>query len=153
MITITDILLPGHIELDLQQTNQDEAVLHVANLLRDDHRVADWPGFYEGLTARPPTFAQGADFEICIPHARTNTVTSMIMGIGRSMGGIEIPGHAMKVRYVLVIGVPVAWASEYLRIVGALARIFKDPRSEAHLFTAKQPKTFLEILEEKDFTS
>ena len=152
MITITDILLPGHIELDLQQTNHDEAILHVANLLKDDQRVADWPAFYEGLTARPPTFAQAGDFEICIPHARTNSVTSMIMGIGRSLEGIEIPGHAMKMRYIVVVGVPVACAAEYLRIVGALARIFKDPRSEAHLFTAKQPKTFLEILEEKDFT-
>ena len=42
MITIADILRPDHIDLDLKQANQQEAVLHVANLLRNDERV--WTG-------------------------------------------------------------------------------------------------------------
>ena len=150
MITIADILLPAHIDLDVKQTNQQEAVLHVANLLRNDERVLDWTGFYEGLTVRPPTLAAGSDFEICIPHARTNCVASMIMSIGRSTEGIAVPGREMRMHYIFAIGVPTAWAADYLRIVGALARIFKNPQAEAQLRSMDSVEAFVAILREKE---
>jgi PTS system nitrogen regulatory IIA component len=150
MITIADILRPEHIDLDVKQTSQQEAVLHVANLLRNDERVLDWMAFYEGLIVRPPTLAPCSDFEICIPHARTNSVASMIMSIGRSNQGITLPGREMKMHYIFAIGVPVAWAADYLRIVGALARIFKNPQAEARLRKVGNAEAFAAILREKE---
>ncbi len=150
MITIADILRPAHVDLDVKQTNQEEAVLHVANLLRNDDRILDWSGFYEGLIVRPPTVAAGSDFGISIPHVRTNCVAGMIMAIGCSPKGIVVPGREMKMHYIFAIGVPTAWAADYLRIVGALARIFKNPRAVAELRSAGTVEEFVAILREKE---
>ena len=92
------------------------------------------------MTVRPPTLAAGSDFEICIPHARTNAVSSMIMSIGRSTEGIAVPGREMRIHYIFAVGVPTAWAADYLRIVGALARMFKNPKAEAQLRSAGIPR-------------
>ena len=150
LITLSDILQTKHIDLDLKTDNQEEAVLHVANLLKGDDRVLDWNGFYGGLAARCPTIEAGATVEICIPHARTNCVSSMVMSVGRSSKGIQIEGHEGRLFYFFAIGVPVALAADYLRIVGALARIFKDSASEKMLRNVETSEGFLEILSEKE---
>jgi fructose PTS system EIIBC or EIIC component len=146
MITIGDILHPNQVQLDLRAVSQEEAVFQVAMLLRDSDDVTDWNGFYEGLKTRNPCIAAGQEFEICIPHARTNSVSTMVMSVGRSAHGVMIPGKPNKMHYIFVIGVPVALASDYLRIIGALARIFKNDQIESRLREAATPAEFVSIL-------
>lgn len=150
VITISDILLTKHIDLELKTGNQEEAVLHVASLLKGDERVLDWTGFYNGLAARCPIIDAGATVEICIPHARTHCVSSMVMSVVRSTNGIQIEGREGRLYYFFAIGVPVALAADYLRIVGALARIFKEPASETTLRSVKTAEEFLTILSEQE---
>lgn len=146
MITISDILTPRQIELDLKPATQQEAIFHTASLLKEDDRVLDWNAFYNALTSKNPCVAAGEDFEICIPHARTQAVSSMVMSVGRSAAGISFPGSKSKIHYIFVIGVPAALAADYLRIIGALARVFKDTAAEKSLHDATNAGVFLEIL-------
>jgi mannitol/fructose-specific phosphotransferase system IIA component (Ntr-type) len=146
MITIADILHPQDIDLDLKTTNQEEAINHVASLLREDDRVKDWNTFYKGLGAKQPCVAAAGGTELCIPHTRTDSVTGMVMSVGRSAKGIMVKGADLPVHFVFVIGVPVALAADYLRIIGALARIFKDPAVKDSLRQAPTPEAFLQLL-------
>lgn len=147
MITIGDILRPGSIELGLKMANREEAIYEVASLLREDERVTDWNTFYTGLTSKDPCVAVTEETRICIPHTRTNAVSSMVMSVGRSDAGIEEGGNAGgALHFIFVIGVPVAMAADYLRIIGALARIFKNPKTEKRLREAPRPDEFLRIL-------
>jgi mannitol/fructose-specific phosphotransferase system IIA component (Ntr-type) len=84
--------------------------------------------------------------EICIPHTRTGSVTGMVMSAGRSRNGIVVRDAELPVHFVFVIGVPVALAADYLRIIGALARIFKEPAAKDGLRQAKTADEFLELL-------
>ena len=45
-----------------------------------------------------------------------------------------------------MIGVPVALAADYLRIIGALARIFKDPATKEKLRQTQNAEEFLQLL-------
>lgn len=146
MITIADILHPEDIDLDLKMTNQEEAINYVASLLREDERVKDWGAFYEGLSGKAPCVAAASGSEICIPHTRTDSVTSMVMSAGRSAAGIQVPGMDTPVHFVFVIGVPVALAADYLRIIGALTRVFRDGSAKAQLRQTKKPEDFLRLL-------
>lgn len=146
MITIGDILHEGSIDLRLKMLNREEAIYQVASLLREDERVNDWNTFYEGLKSKDPCVAVAADTQICIPHTRTNAVNSMVMSVGRSDGGIQEGEHAGELHFIFVIGVPVALAADYLRIIGALARIFKNRATERRLREAQKPDEFLRIL-------
>lgn len=144
MITIADILNPKHVSLDLKSTSQEEAVFQVAQLLKSDERVLEWGDFYDALKAKSPCLAASPEFEVCIPHARTNAVNSMVMSVGRSNTGISFADCEHRINYIFVIGVPVAMASDYLRIIGALARILKN--TEKMLRQALTAQQFVDIL-------
>ena len=152
MITIEDILNPKHIRLDLEHTNSEELIYNVAALLKTDGHVRDWQTFYDGLKARDTCIYDERGVRLCIPHVRTNSVSMMVMAVGRSTippsESDEYSGPG--VQYTFVIGVPIALASDYLRIIGALARIFKKKETEARLRTAATPAEFLAELVKKE---
>jgi mannitol/fructose-specific phosphotransferase system IIA component (Ntr-type) len=146
MITIADILRPEDIDLELKMGNQEEAINHVASLLKEDERVTDWSAFYKGLASKHPCVAAAGGTEICIPHTRTDSVTGMVMSAGRSRKGIVVREAEQPVHFIFVIGVPVALAADYLRIIGALARIFKGPSAKEGLRQAQTAEDFLQML-------
>jgi mannitol/fructose-specific phosphotransferase system IIA component (Ntr-type) len=146
MITIADILHLEDIDLELKMTNQEEAINHIASLLKEDDRVTDWSAFYKGLASVQPCLSAAGGTGVCIPHTRTQSVTGMVMSAGRSRAGIAIRDGQGPVHFVFVIGVPVALAADYLRIIGALARIFKDPATREKLMQTQEAEEFLQLL-------
>jgi PTS system nitrogen regulatory IIA component len=68
------------------------------------------------------------------------------MSVGRSTRGIVFIGSAEPVRYLFCIGVQIALAADYLRIVGLLARIVKNPASEERLRTSVTGLEFVQAL-------
>ena len=146
MITIGDILFPEHILLDLKVGTHMRAVAKVAELVESDERVTDWERFYKGIIEGSACMANDHGSALCIAHARTNAVNAMVMAVGRSVEGIPLEGEPANVRLVFVIGVPVALASDYLRIIGALARIFRTAKGVEELLSAETPEEFLERL-------
>lgn len=148
MITIADILRPEHVLLDLNPAENKDAVWDVAMLLKTDDRVQNWSRFYESL--KTTSIEAGPGVEICIPHARTKSVGSMVMSAGRVSGGASPAGLAQKIRYIFVIGIPVAFASDYLRIIGSVARMFKSQDTEGILREVRSPEQFVAILNGKE---
>ena len=146
MITIADVLRPEHVALDLQATTPSEAIAEVAAPLRTDERVQDWDALLAGFLKAAPCLPASPQFAICIPHARTDEVTSLVMSVGRSAQGIVFPGTPPPVRYLFCIGVQIALAADYLRIFGLLARLVKDPASEERLRTATTGADFVHAL-------
>jgi len=143
MMTLDDVLAPKFVDLDVKATNPQEVILQVASLLKGDERVLDWTKLYEGALLRNPCVSSGVDFDISIPHTRSDAVSTMVMAIGRATSG---QGAEKKTHYVFVIGVPVPMAADYLRIVGALARIFRNPESERRLREITDPSEFISRL-------
>lgn len=147
MITLPDTLQLERIRLTLTATEQLQAVHETADLLHSAAAVLDWKQLYDGLLRSMPCLSEAnSDFGICLPHARTDAVKTMVMSVGRSPAGIIFPDCAQPVRYIFCIGVPKALASDYLRIVGLLARILRDPAAESRLRGAATPAAFLDIL-------
>jgi len=70
----------------------------------------------------------------------------MVMAAGRSTRGIAVRGVEAPIHFVFVIGVPLALAADYLRIIGALARIFKDDGAKERLRGAKTAEEFVQML-------
>ncbi len=147
MISLADTLAPEHVALALPATTPEAAVAQLAGLLRHDERVLDWPAFYAELREHLPCrVLEQEDFGICVPHARTSAVSEMVMSAGRFDPGITFSACDKPVRYLFCIGVPQAMASDYLRIAGALMRIFTDPEAEAALHAAATREEFVAVL-------
>lgn len=146
MSTIADILRAEDVRLGLAAADSTAAIDEVAALLKHDERVLDWETLAAGFQKAAPCLPATEEFAICIPHTRTDRLQSLVMSVGRADAGIVFPGCEAPVRYIFCIGVQHALAADYLRIVGLLARIIKDPRSERWLRAATSGGEFVETL-------
>ena len=87
---------------------------------------------------------------VAFPHARTNLVSEILLGIGRSKEGVVFPGRTDTVHLLFVIAVPQQMVNDYLICVGALARLLKSGERREALQSASTPEEFFENLARED---
>ncbi len=147
MITIADTLLAEDVALNQSFDTPDAAIDYAARLLMDDERVMDWAEFYRVLKAHPLCrVSDQRNFGICIPHARTGAVNEMAMSAIRLNRELPFSDCPQPVRYIFCIGVPHVMASDYLRIAGALMRLFKEEGAERELHQTTSAAEFINVL-------
>ena len=146
MISIPDILHPSQINLALVGKDQAAGIDEVLSKLNGDSRVRDWNELSRLVTERNAPAIASNGCGICIAHARTNAVSSLVMAVGRSTDGLLSPEVSEPVRLVFVAGIPAAFSSEYLRIVGAIARFCHDQSLLEKLLHIQDPQDFIDLL-------
>jgi mannitol/fructose-specific phosphotransferase system IIA component (Ntr-type) len=148
-IALADLLDPNHVDLDLRTRGVETALRKIIQLLAADEQVRDEEKFLQQVLARerenPSIVEQGVAF----PHARTDLVNKIVLGIGRSRAGIPF-GKAGRARLIFLIGVPQRLVNDYLVCVGALARLLKDDVIRNRLLSVETPQEFITILREND---
>jgi len=147
MTPIGDVLQSEHIILSVFATDKCGAIDEVLAKLNSDLRVKDVSELHQAVHERDAAAIAENGCGICVAHGRTESVSSLVMAVGRSAQGIAFPGLEEPVRLVFVAGIPRAFNSEYLRIVGAIARICRDKHQLDRLLAAKTVDEFLHILE------
>ena len=150
MTSIAEILKPAQVDLKLQATTKEEAIERVLDLLRGDPRVEDWERLHQAVLKRNAPALEQAGVGILIAHGRTNSLDGLVMAAGR----LEIPlvckEIASPVRLVFVAGIPRAVDMEYLRVVGAIVRIFRDKHQLERLLGVKESVRFVSLLSSQE---
>ena len=147
MISLSEILLPEHINLQLDAIDSPTAVEELLFPLRGDIRISNWDAFRASVLDRAaPAVSTDDGYGIVIAHGRTNSVTSLVMAAGRSPNGFASPHIAGPVRLVFVVGIPTALNQDYLRVVGTIARLCGKPETLQKLLQAPNARAFLDLL-------
>jgi mannitol/fructose-specific phosphotransferase system IIA component (Ntr-type) len=139
-----NLVEPGRVGLEVAAATRDEAIRAAVDLLQGDPRVGPWEDFVAAVGTRPIVdFCSG---EICLAHGRGGAIKGLAFAAARIRSG---PGAMAGVpRLVFVFGIPAAMAEEYLRSVGALARVCGKPAKVAELLEAPTAGDFAGLLEE-----
>lgn len=137
------LLDPARILLTVQNTRRTAALNEVARLLEGHDDVVNFTGFYNELLARERLDTTYIGHGIALPHARTEHVKRMVMAIGRSESGVFFETCNQSVRLMFVLGTPRSNPGDYLKLVGLLCRVLKDPASCEALFQAPTPDAFV----------
>ena len=145
-MTIDEILHSTDVSLALRADEKNAAIEEVLSLLRGDERVSNWEELRNAVIARdaPPIEHEGR--VICIAHGRTRAVSELVVAAGRSDAGIFCPETKLRVNLLFVVGIPAAVDSEYLRLVGSIARVCSDSRQMTELLSAPDADAFVECL-------
>jgi mannitol/fructose-specific phosphotransferase system IIA component (Ntr-type) len=146
MTPIADVLQPDHVVLALAARDPSAAIEEVVATLQGDERVRDFAALRQAVFAQPAPAIAENNCGICIAHGRTELVTSLVLAAGRSAEGIAFPKLSDPVKLVFVAGIPSAFTSEYLRIVGAIVRICRDRRQLDRILRTKEPDRFVALL-------
>jgi mannitol/fructose-specific phosphotransferase system IIA component (Ntr-type) len=149
MIRIRGTLLPENILLNLNVQSRADAVQKVAETLRDDFRISNWEEFVGTLRAREAVGKVNLELGLTLPHVRTSAVTRMLMAFGRTIEPVQ--DENVPIQFVIIVGVPRAMDSEYLRLVGTLMRVFRDDKLRRDLLHAENPEEIIRVFERGDY--
>lgn len=138
------------VKVQLDSADKDSAIREMANLLAATGKVNDVDELVRTALRREAQGTTGLGEEIAIPHAKTDAVTSPVVGFARSAEGIEWGAiDGTKAKLIFMISVPEAAAGdEHLRILALLSRKLMDTGFRARLEAAPDDAAILDVLRE-----
>ena len=145
-IALADLIDPAHITLNLRARSQADALREIVDLLVAAGKIDNAEKFLEQLHAREMKNSTYAADGVAFPHARTKLVDEIVVGIGRSEAGIPWTGKGEIAQLIFLIAVPERLISDYLVVVGAIARITRDRPLRTLLLHAESVDDFVATL-------
>lgn len=143
---LSEILDPNLVVLELREETAAEAILEIAELLRDHGHVQDYYKFADAVMEREGRSSTNTGEGVAFPHARTDLVKRLALGVGRSAAGLQFGPAKELVHLIFLFGVPKQMVTDYLVCVGAVARVVKDKAKRDALMAATTPAEFVEQL-------
>jgi fructose-specific phosphotransferase system IIA component len=148
---IASLLNPDAIKLDVQARDKVGALREVASLLANNSCVQNFDAFFNEILERECVSNTALGHDIAIPHARTDQCRQILIAVGRSNEGIDFEAKdGQPVRLIFLIGTPKPMVTDYLRVVGNLARLLRQDELRHRLLEAPDVPTFIKIIEEAE---
>jgi len=145
-IALPELLDEGHVVLRLRSRKLPNALREIIDLLGQNQKIADAEKFLEQVLAREQTHPSEVENGVAFPHARTDLVQEIVVGIGRSRAGIPIGPNQQRAHLIFVVGVPERLVNDYLICVGTIVRLLKDEATRKTLLDAETPRQFIDAL-------
>ncbi len=148
---LASFLKPEAINLDLQSGKKTAALREVAEMLARNKSVANFDAFLREILERERISNTSLGHDVAIPHARTEQCTEILIAVGRSLSGVDFESKDNgPVRLIFLIGTPKPMVTEYLRVVGNLARILRRDDVRQKLIEAPDTAAFIQAIAEAE---
>jgi fructose-specific phosphotransferase system IIA component len=145
---ITSLLSADAIQLELRSRQKVPALREVAELLAHSKCVGDFEAFFNEILQRERVSNTALGHDVAIPHARTDQCSDILIAVGRSREGVDFEAKdGQPVRLIFLIGTPKQMVTDYLRVVGTLARLLRQDELRQRLLEAPDTATFIKIIE------
>lgn len=145
---LSTLLRPAVINLNVRATDKTGALREVAELLRAGNGVADFDTFFAEILERERISNTALAQDVAIPHARTEQCGEILVAVGRSTAGVDFEAREHQpVHLIFLIGTPKAMVTDYLRVVGNLARLIRQDSLRQKLLEAPDAASFIKVIE------
>ena len=141
--SLSELLAPEHVLLDLTATDETEAIRAVTGLLKGDPAIGDLAQLTAEVLEREALSSTALGNGIAFPHARTGQVRRIVVAAGRSRLGVPFQLGKQLVHFLIVIATPPNQVPQYLSAVAKLARLLKEPANREKLMQATCVAEFL----------
>ncbi|HWL41049.1 MAG TPA: PTS sugar transporter subunit IIA [Gemmatimonadaceae bacterium] len=137
------------IKLDLGGSTKDEILKELIALLGLDDKSEGM--LFKMLKRRENLGSTGIGRGIAIPHCRSLVVSKLRVAFGRKPGGVDFKAIDEKPVYFffLIVAPPLEVSNQYLPVLGKIAQFSKESDVPERLLSIRQPKEFMELLQEK----
>ena len=145
-IALADLLTEQQVILRLSSRKPANAIREIVQLLAQTGKIANPDAFLEQVLARERTHPSVVENGVAFPHARTDLLDEIVIGVGRSRAGIRFGENQHRANLIFVIGVPERLLSDYLVCVGTIARLAKDDAIRSRLLNVETAREFIDAL-------
>jgi len=129
MISLEIALPVSNVVIDSPAATLPEAIDKAVAILKNDARILDWTGLHAAIWEREAKSPTNLGRGLLLPHARGEFTSALVLSCVRLRQ--PLPAEGSPIQVVLAVAIPSSMTAEYLRIVGALARVFKDEKNLA----------------------
>ena len=144
---VAALIRPEAVSLSLQAGEKIPALQEVAALLNGCPSIPDGDAFIREILAREQAGSTALGHGIAMPHARTDLCREIVIAVGRSATGVDYAAaDGQPVRLIFLIGTPLQEVTEYLRVVGMLARLLTREPVRQQLLAAGSAAEFIAAL-------
>jgi mannitol/fructose-specific phosphotransferase system IIA component (Ntr-type) len=144
-VALPELLDEKQVALQLRARKPASALREIVHLLASNAKVDNPEKFLAQLLARELKNPSRIEHGVVFPHARTDLVKQIVIGIGRSRAGVPF-ADGRRAHLIFVIAAPQQLINDYLICVGILARVVADELTRTALLEAETPRQFLDAL-------
>src|SRR4051794_868463 len=147
-VVLADVLDETQVILDLRAQTLEAAVREIVGTMTGNTKLREPEKFVAQVLALERATTTFVGNGVAFPHARTELVTQILLGIGRSEEGVPFGESGQAAKLIFNIAVPQRMVTDYLVCVGALARLTREEKTRSALMSAATPAEFVRILRE-----
>jgi len=146
---LRDFFSEDAIKLELEGTTKDEILKELIDLLGLDEKSEGM--LFKMLKRRENLGSTGIGRGIAIPHCRSLVVSRLRVAFGRKSVGVDFKAIDEKPVYFffLIVAPPLEVSNQYLPVLGKIAQFSKEADVPERMLALKQPREFMQLLEEK----
>jgi mannitol/fructose-specific phosphotransferase system IIA component (Ntr-type) len=146
---LRDFFSEDAIKLELEGSTKDEILKELIDLLGLDDKSEGM--LFKMLKRRENLGSTGIGRGIAIPHCRSLVVSKLRVAFGRKSPGVDFKAIDEKPVYFffLIVAPPLEVSNQYLPVLGKIAQFSKEADVPERMMSIKQPKEFMQLLQEK----
>ena len=147
---LRDFFSEDAIKLELEGITKDEILKELIGLLGLDDKSEGM--LFKMLKRRENLGSTGIGRGIAIPHCRSLVVSKLRVAFGRKTVGVDFKAIDDKpvFFFFLIVAPPLEVSNQYLPVLGKIAQFSKEADVPERLLKLKQPREFMQLLEEKN---
>ncbi|UYK97221.1 PTS sugar transporter subunit IIA [Pantoea stewartii] len=144
---ISRILTPRRVNLNLQASSKEAAIIELTELLFSDGAISDKEAFISDVWLREAEGSTGFENHIAIPHGKSSAVKQTTLAIGRSQQ--DIPWETLdgsKVRCIILFAVRLEdQNTTHIRLLSQVASALADDEVIAQLLVENDPSEIIRL--------
>lgn len=146
---LRDFFSEDAIKLELDGNTKEEVLKELIDLLGLDEKSEGM--LFKMLKRRENLGSTGIGRGIAIPHCRSLVVSKLRVAFARKTAGVDFKAIDEKPVYFffLIVAPPLEVSNQYLPVLGKIAQFSKEADVPERLLSIKQPREFMQLLEEK----
>ena len=134
---IADYITESRVIADMRSTAKHDALEELAQLVTNGSLLTVREQLVEVLAERERLASTGIGEESAIPHGKLDAVGTLVVGLGRSIQGVEfesVDGKPTRLFFVLVA--PENSTTIHLKALARISRLCKEPDFKNRLLAA-----------------
>lgn len=145
-------MLPEHqISLDIKSRTKGDVLKEMVGLLESSPYILDKNELLDNLIERERLETTGIGDGIALPHARTDSVSQLVIGFGRSEQGIEYDSLDGNLVHILFfIAAPKTSSTKVLKVLAKISRLLNNENFRKELIAVKTKKEIRELIKTRE---
>ena len=137
--------------LDLEGSNKEKVLKELAGVLHKHCSHLDEENLYKIVHERELIGSTGVGNGVAIPHGKVEKLDRILLGFGRSQGGVQFDSiDNQPVSLFVMILSPAGETMDYLKTLAEVSRLLKLPEKRRALRLAKSREEVVHIFNETD---